>query len=183
VSAGEEEELSFGLSFHPLAPQNPVPTPSVNPPVRLIGFIGPAYTGDRIRVYTDLSFSSYYELGAEAIVQSSAVDAEDANSPAVVWVDGGALVEFVRTSTIRGSAAYVTGAIRRQLRAASSANRARFAPLAAETWELRCWPTPPPPPQTNWECPHSEVGMPGCHPTPFCAPSQDCSQPPEACPQ
>jgi hypothetical protein len=179
VSAGDEEELSFGLSFHPLAPQDPVPAPSVNPPVRIVGFIGPAYTGDRIRVYTDLSFSSYYELAAEAVVQSSAVDADDANSPAVVWVDGGALVEFVRTSTIRGSAAYVTGAIRRQLMAASSANRARLAPLAfgAETWEAVCWPTPPPPPQTSWTCPHSEVGMPGCHPTPFCTP------PPGACPQ
>lgn len=183
MSAQGEDELSFELSFHPLAPQEPVPAPSANPPVRIVGFIGRGYTGDHIRVYTDLSFSSYYELSPEAVVQASAVDADDPNSPAVVLVDGGALVEFVRTSTIRGSAAYVAGAIRRQLMALSSVHRAGFAPLAAETWEQRCWPTPPPPPQTNWECPHSEAGQPGCHPTPFCAPSTDCSHPPEACPQ
>jgi hypothetical protein len=166
VSVSKDHGGKPEIKFHPLAPRDPVHGSGANSTIRLIGYVGQAATGGHIRVYTDLSFSSYYEFDEEAVTQSSAVDAEDPNSPTTVWVDGSATVDFVQTSRLSGSAAYVAGAIWQQLPPLMPQDPQGTG--LVRTPDLPCLPPPPPPPPgSTWTCPHSEAGMPGCHPSPF----------------
>jgi hypothetical protein len=87
------------LSTHPLVTklrgESDIP-PSL---VALTGYFGPSKKADSIRLYPSLDFQSYFEIPKAAIVATTPVDADDAESPTVVHVKAGTPVDSVQTST------------------------------------------------------------------------------------
>lgn len=140
----------------------------------LVGFIGPARTDDRVRVYLDLSFASYCDVAKADIVQTAPVDANDENSPSTVWVNSSAQMRLVSVGRLTGDASFVTGAIRsRHFR-----RGARYASANRPNTEFPCTifficdPKPlPPRPGSNWEClPSDDCTTPDF----WCQPSMVC---------
>jgi hypothetical protein len=87
------------FSTHPLVTK--LRGDSDTPPslVALTGYFGPSKKADSIRLYPSLDFQSYFEIPKAAIVATTPVDAEDADSPTVVYVKAGTPVDSVQTST------------------------------------------------------------------------------------
>jgi hypothetical protein len=87
------------LSPHPLVTK--LRGDSDTPPslVALTGYFGPSKKADSIRLYPSLDFQSYFEIPKAAIVATTPVDADDADSPTVVHVKAGTPVDSVQTST------------------------------------------------------------------------------------
>jgi hypothetical protein len=110
----KQDRSDIDLSFHPLAPQDPELPSSSAVRARFSGFIGPSEEEDHVRIYTDLSFSSYFLVARNDVLSAAPSDELDANSPTNVIVQGSAHVAFIRTERLEGAASYVTGAIRRQ---------------------------------------------------------------------
>ena len=67
--------------------------------VALTGYFGPSKKADSIRLYPSLDFKSYFEIPRAAIVATTPVDADDEESPTVVYVKVGTPVESVQAST------------------------------------------------------------------------------------
>ena len=128
----------------------------------IVGFVGPSRSEDRVRVYLDLSFSSYFDVAAADVVQTARVDANDENSPTIVWVGSSAQVGLVRIGRLTGDASFVTGAIRQ--RHGRGARSARAMTLAASmdpcTDWFDCIPKPVPPDPTSWECFSNSIPCP-----------------------
>ena len=100
------------LTAHPLAP-DPQDDGLANPTVTMVvGFLGRARDDAHVRIYVDLSFSSYYEFLAAEVMSTSLVDPADEMSPKAVYVRASAEVSFVRVTRLSGSASFVSGAIR-----------------------------------------------------------------------
>ena len=112
--SNEQYRPEIDLSSHPLAPQDPELPSSAAVRVRFSGFIGPSEEEDHVRVYTDLSFSSFFLVAKTDVVSAAPSDELDANSPTNVIVQGSAHIAFIRTERLEGAASYVTGTIRRQ---------------------------------------------------------------------
>jgi hypothetical protein len=98
------------LSTHPLVSK--LRGDSDTPPslVALTGYFGPSKKADSIRLYPSLDFQSYFEIPRAAIVATTPVDADDADSPTVVHVKAGTPVESVQTS-IQPVESYLQGVI------------------------------------------------------------------------
>jgi hypothetical protein len=78
----------------------------------LTGFVGESAQAGHIRLYLDLSFSSYCEIATKDVVKTKKVDASDDDSPTVLWVTGAAQVGLVRVGQTSGTASFISGAIR-----------------------------------------------------------------------
>lgn len=110
---GSDRRRKVDLSPHPLVPRgDEVGAQPDEGLSTLVGFIGPSEKDARIRVYLDLTFASYCEVATGDIVQTAPVDANDENSPSIVWVNSSAQVGLVSVGRLTGDATFVTGAIR-----------------------------------------------------------------------
>lgn len=77
--------------------------------VVLTGYLGPSKVGDNVRLYTDLTFRTYYEVPKGAVRRTVAGREED--DPTQVWVDSSSRVEVVRTTRQSVEAGYLAGSI------------------------------------------------------------------------
>jgi len=120
----------------------------------LTGFIGEAGTPDRVRVYTDLTFGSYFELEQGAVVRTTQVDSSDPNSPTALWVSRTAEVTYTKVSTTTGAASFMTGSIRNRYGGRRRAGRMAADPVSDLICSVFCIPqTKAPFPTDNpWEC-------------------------------
>ena len=66
----------------------------------MTGYFGPSKKADSIRLYPSLDFQSYFEIPRGAIVATNPVDAENADSPTVVYLKAGTAVESTQTSKL-----------------------------------------------------------------------------------
>ncbi|OBG28735.1 hypothetical protein [Mycobacterium sp. 852002-51057_SCH5723018] len=156
--SADKKRNEIDLTVHPLAPLNPEAMPRSTNTTQIIGFVGPSDVEDHLRIYTDLSFSTFYDIDETDVVRAARVDTQDGNSPTVVHVDSSAHIEFVYTSRIAGGADYVTGAVARL-----------YAQVVETDDKTRVWtPGPAPRPRpTVWEC---ATQPPRC--TPIFCPTQ-----------
>jgi hypothetical protein len=76
---------------------------SVPQTITLRGYVGPSNTSGSTRIYTDLSFSTYYEVSSDAIV--SRLKGDKAEDPSIVLIATDARVQrvTVTTATIEAS--------------------------------------------------------------------------------
>jgi hypothetical protein len=135
----------------------------------LVGFIGDAPVESRVRVYSDLTFASFYELDRGDVQKAMPVDSREEDGPTVVQVRGNARIEFVRITRLAGDASYVAGNIQATYGAGlADADLARADELMPPYPTSRVFPPcPPPVPATRGVCyplPVSRV-FPPC-PTP-----------------
>jgi hypothetical protein len=100
--------------------------PAGKPPnlVPLTGYIGPSQKADSVRLYSGLDFSSYYEIPKSAIAHTEQTDAEDESSPTTIYIDSGAQLDVVQTTTQSVGASFLGGSI-------TNANLAASATTAA----------------------------------------------------
>jgi hypothetical protein len=96
---------------HPLSPRFEAETTSAEVET-LVGFIGDAPVESRVRVYSDLTFASFYELDRADVQKAMPVDSHEEDGPTVVQVRANARIEFVRIARLAGDASYVAGNIR-----------------------------------------------------------------------
>ena len=150
------------LSPHPLVPGLDELEEETDGLTTLLGFIGPSPKEGRVRVYLELSFSSYCEVANDDVVKTAPVDANDAHSPTIVWIKNSAQVGLVKVGRLTGDASFVSGAIRRRYR-----GRAVPADLTVKAESIDpctewfdCWPTPLPPKGTSWECYSESIPCP-----------------------
>src|SRR5215203_5942669 len=101
------------LTPHPLVARlrGPVEDDEASPPnvVALTGYLGPSKSGDNVRLYTDLTFRSYYEIPRTAV--RNTIPSKDEDGPSQVWVDAGARIEIVQISRQSVEAGYLAGSI------------------------------------------------------------------------
>src|SRR6185295_8441558 len=115
----QKPDDAVNLDTHPLvaklgAESEEPPTPVVT----FVGYIGPSKNPDSVRLYTDLSFRTYYEI-PRASIRSNDPGADE-DSPTRVTVDADARIEVVQTERQSVEAAYLAGSIAgRYLTAAS----------------------------------------------------------------
>jgi len=102
---------------HPLSPRF-TPESATADAEMLVGFVGDAPVESRVRVYSDLSFTSFYEFDRAEVQVAVPVDAHEEDGPTVVKVRGDARIEFVTISRLAGEASYVAGNIRAKYRSA-----------------------------------------------------------------
>lgn len=102
------------LAPHPLAPEpeRAQPAEAADALTTLVGFVGRSAVEGHVRVYLDLSFTSYCEVATADIARTRPVDPGDEESPTVIWVKSSARMGMVSVGRLSGNAAYVTGAIR-----------------------------------------------------------------------
>ena len=79
----------------------------------VVGYPGPSPQTGRVRVYLDLTFTSYYELDAAAVLDTAPAKANDENSPTVVVIASSAPVDVVRVESGQTQARYLEGSITR----------------------------------------------------------------------
>jgi hypothetical protein len=124
----------------------------------IVGYVGPAANADQVRIYLDLSFGSYCEVASSDVVQTAHVDANDENSPTVVWVKSSARVGLVGRLT--GDASFISGTIRKRFlpRATAQALSESTAPVCSELFfcpseDVCTTPLCPPPASSSpWGC-------------------------------
>jgi hypothetical protein len=92
-----------------------------SPQTTLIGYVGPSPNDDNFRLYTDLSFSKFYEIPKDALKGRTSADSSDENAPSIIRIDAGARVRIVthsessvEASAIAGniSSGYLSGSVR-----------------------------------------------------------------------
>ncbi|MGV9264858.1 hypothetical protein ACWDRR_09375 [Kitasatospora sp. NPDC003701] len=109
MNAGRQEERD-------LSPHSFTPTPGTEPSgdslTVLVGYVGTGPTDDLIRLYADLSLSSYYEFAADDVVRTASVDPDNASSPRRLWIRDSAQVRLVRVNQVTGPAAFLRGSLR-----------------------------------------------------------------------
>ena len=76
----------------------------------LWGFLGPARE-DMYRLYTDVSFTKFYEIPQAAIVWVESGEAEDDLAPATVHLSEGTRLDVVETGAASAEGSYLDGAI------------------------------------------------------------------------
>jgi hypothetical protein len=145
--AGEKD-----LSPHPLAPRLEEVEPEADGLTTLRGFIGESRKGGRVRVYLDLSGTSYCEVAADDVVRTAPVDANDQHSPTTVWIKESAQVNLVQVSRLSGEASFIKGALRNRYGGQELSAAANRVVLPASDYFWDCLPPPPPPPGTSWTC-------------------------------
>ena len=82
--------------------------------VSLAGYVGPSRTSGNIRLYTDLSFNTYYELATTAVVSRSRVNKSDDDSPSVLRIRGDSRLQLVNVSSRTVEAGALDGTICRE---------------------------------------------------------------------
>ena len=87
------------------------PDPDGERRAALVGFAGPSNVDGKVRLYTDLSFKTYFEFPVAAIVLSQLAKAGDDNGPTVVVLDPKAQVDKVTVERTSGDAAFLSGDI------------------------------------------------------------------------
>jgi len=134
MSAPSSENRPPSLDTHPLvAKLHPDPDATANNQV-LVGYFGPAKEADHVRLYTDLSFQSYFDLSKTDILGTQAANRQDENSPTVVFVKPDGKVEMIRNPDT--GANFLKGAISNaNLAAAAGAGCGVVLTTAACTFE------------------------------------------------
>ena len=79
--------------------------------VALVGYIGPAVSPDRSRIYHDLSCRAYTEVADADIVSHEPLHSGNANSPSLVLLKSGASVQTVHSMTYSTDATFLQGPI------------------------------------------------------------------------
>jgi hypothetical protein len=98
---------------HPLVSRlrrKPTPSEQLTP---IVGWQGDSDVADRVRVYLDLGFSTYYEFSADDVVEMAPTDPANENAPMVVWVRSTAKADLTRTQSVSGDIAFLSGGISR----------------------------------------------------------------------
>ena len=127
----------------------------------IVGWQGDADTADRVRVYLDVAFSTYYEFSTADVVETAKTSADDENAPSVLWIRSAAKADLTRTQSVSGDIAFLTGGISRGNLARAVSN-ARYVsadrPYMAESG--------------NWGCPIHTLEGPCETRNIFCGPPQ-----------
>jgi hypothetical protein len=79
----------------------------------IVGWQGDADDANRVRVYLDLGFTTYYEFSTDDVVETAPTDPDDENAPLVLWVRSTAKADLTRTQSVSGDIAFLTGGISR----------------------------------------------------------------------
>jgi hypothetical protein len=125
----------------------------------IVGYVGASANEGQVRIYLDLSFGSYCEVASSDVVQTAPVDANDENSPTVVWVKSSAQVELVGRLT--GDASFISGRIRKRFLPRASAEAVTLTNTFPQCSEVFFCPTedpcstplcPPPESSSPWGC-------------------------------
>ena len=83
---------------------------------RLIeGFVGPAGDDENIRIYFDLTFSSYFAI-AKADVLHVESRKDDESTPVKIWIKKSARLEIVTVQRVSTEAAFLQGSLTNRLR-------------------------------------------------------------------
>jgi hypothetical protein len=96
---------------HPLITKLGVDPNKPTDHVALVGYIGPAVSPDRSRIYHDLSCRAYTEVADADIVGHEPLSTENANSPSLVLLKAGASVQTVHSMTYSTDATFLQGSI------------------------------------------------------------------------
>jgi hypothetical protein len=64
----------------------------------IVGYIGPSQDDERVRVYLDLTLSSYCEIAVSDVVATASVDSQRESSPSIIWLKLGAKIDRVDTT-------------------------------------------------------------------------------------
>jgi hypothetical protein len=132
----------------------------------IVGWQGDADTTDRVRVYLDLGFSTYYEFSTDDVVDTASTNPEDENAPTVVWVRSTAKANLTRTQSVSGDIGFLSGGISR-----ANLARAAFNPRNVSAERML-------PQSGNWSCPIHTLDPP-CTisnlfcPTHLCGPTME----------
>jgi hypothetical protein len=129
----------------------------------IVGWQGDADAADRVRVYLDLGFSTYYEFSTEDVVDTASTNSEDENAPSVLWVRSTAKANLTRTQSVSGDIGFLSGGI-------SRANLARAASNARYVSAERVLPDSGSP----WTCPIQTLEGP-CETRNIFSPSHSCN--------
>lgn len=150
----DDKDESLLPASHPLSPRFDANNTSFEVET-LVGFIGDAPVESRVRVYSDLTFASFYELDRADVQNAMPVDSHEEDGPTAVQVRANARIEFVRIGRLSGDASYVAGNIRARFGAglteAVSASLEALAPVTR--FESLCHPIPEPTSRVLPPCP------------------------------
>lgn len=135
------------LPSHPLSPHFEANATSAEVET-LVGFIGDAPVDSRVRVYSNLTFTTFYELDRADVQNAMPADSHEEHGPTVVQVRASARVEFVEIARLTGDASYVAGSIRARYGAAlidAASARLEVLPPVDPTSRVYppCGPLPP----------------------------------------
>ena len=161
-AAGSAQTAGIDLTPHRLVPAQEAldagPDGGLGALNTIVGYIGRSDDAGQVRIYLDLTFRRYCEVGSSDVVQTAPVDANDANSPTTVWIRSTARVALVGRMT--GDASFISGALRKQFlpRAAAQSVSGSTAPACSEfffcpTADPCSTPLCPPPASSSpWGC-------------------------------
>jgi hypothetical protein len=107
----------------------------------IVGWQGDADATDRVRVYLDLGFSTYYEFSTDDVVDTVSTDPEDENAPSVLWVRSTANANLTRTQSVSGDIGFLSGGISRA-NLARAASNARYVSAERVVPESGTWGCP-----------------------------------------
>jgi hypothetical protein len=78
------------------------------------GFVGPAGQDENIRIYFDLTFTSYFETAKVDVVHVESSD-DDESKPARIWIKKSAKLEIVTVQRVSTEAAFLQGSLTNRL--------------------------------------------------------------------
>jgi hypothetical protein len=153
---GDDSGREVDLTPHRLAPRR---TDRKNMPeeglTTITGFIGEADDNDRIRVYLNMSFDNYVEVARSDVVRTAPVDAQDENSPTILWVGKNVQITMASVGRIPGAGDMLTGGIRSRYGGRGRGRGMRGMLMADPVSDILCsvfCKQPPVRTDNPWEC-------------------------------
>ena len=123
----------------------------------VVGWPGDAESADRVRIYLDTAFTTYYELSADDVVDTVPSDPNNENAPTVVWIRSSARADLTSTQSISGDIGVLSGGISRRNLGGASRNARLYS--ADQVYKAE---------SGTWGCPIETVDGPCWTTTLFC---------------
>ena len=108
----------------------------------VVGWPGDAESADRVRVYLDTGFTTYYELSSDDVVNTVPTDPANENAPTMVWVRSSAKADLTSTQSVSGDIGFLSGGISRGNLAGASRNARFFSANRVYQAESGTWSCP-----------------------------------------
>jgi hypothetical protein len=114
-SRQNEDSSGDDIPIHPLISKMMVNGEPIDSNRIIEGFVGPAEQNENIRIYFDLTFTSYFEIAKVDVLHVESSNANDDNKPTKVWINKSARLEIVTIQRVSIEAAFLQGALTNRL--------------------------------------------------------------------